>query len=297
MNRTNYDAGLPAGASVGAIRKHYDVGNEFYAAWLDPSMTYSAGRWSANGECTLTLEEAQERKLDWHLDAATVGSGSRILDVGCGWGSLLARAVRRRGAAKAAGITPSHLQCEWIRDRMGETGIEVRCSAWQEAQVGSGYDAVFALGSLEHFVRPGLSSPEKIRSYERFFEFCRRSVADNGRVSIQFIGWMDVKQDMESSYLPAELFPESNLPRLAEVITAASQTFHPIFLENVPDDYLLTIRAWLTCLNSARDDLVREHGRELVKTYIRAFRRFALGFEAGSLGLYRLVLRPRCLTD
>jgi cyclopropane-fatty-acyl-phospholipid synthase len=293
MTGTRDSPGLSLGASEGAIREHYDAGNEFYLAWLDPSMTYSAARWSANGARALTLEEAQERKLDWHLDAATVGRGSRLLDVGCGWGSLLVRAVRDRGAAEAIGLTPARRQRDWICSRLDEAGVEVHCSVWQEAHIGTGFDAVISLGALEHFAKPGLSVNEKIRSYERFFEFCRNAVSDNGRVSIQFIGWMDVRPNAECSYLPTELFPESNLPRLAEVIAAADRTFHPLYLENVPDDYVLTIRAWLGRLNGARDGLVREHGRDLVKTYIRAFRRFVLGFEAGSLGLYRLVLRPR----
>lgn len=295
MTGTSDSAGLSLGASAGAIREHYDAGNEFYAAWLDPSMTYSAARWSANGTRALTLDGAQERKLDWHLDAAAARRGSRLLDVGCGWGSLLVRAVRDRGVAEAVGLTPSHRQCDWIRSHLGEAGVEVQCSIWQESDVGTGFDAIVSLGALEHFAKPGLSAREKIRSYESFFEFCRRSVTDNGRVSIHFIGWMDVQPDAERGYLPAELFPESNLPRLGEVIAAADQTFHPVYLENVPEDYALTIRSWLARFNDGRDGLIREHGRDLVKTYIRAFRRFALGFEAGSLGLYRLVLRPRRL--
>ena len=260
-------------------------------------MTYSAARWSMKGARALTLEDAQERKLDWHLDAAAVGRGSRLLDVGCGWGSLIARAVQDRGVAEAVGLTPSHRQCDWIRSQLGGTRVEVQCSAWQEAKIGTGFDAVVSVGALEHFARPGLSVREKIRSYGRFFDFCRRTVAENGRVSIQFIGWMDVQPDAESRHLPTELFPESNLPRVAEVIAAADRTFHPFYLENAPDDYVLTIRAWLTRLNDARDGLVKDYGRDLVKTYIHAFRRFVLGFEAGSLGLYRLVLRPRSLRD
>ena len=83
-----------SGASPAAIRHHYDAGNAFYAAWLDASMTYSAGRWAGDGRIARTLEEAQLAKLDWHLDAAAVMRGARLIEVGCGWGSLLDRAVR-----------------------------------------------------------------------------------------------------------------------------------------------------------------------------------------------------------
>jgi cyclopropane-fatty-acyl-phospholipid synthase len=103
MTRTD----LPAGASPDAIRSHYDAGNAFYAAWLDPSMTYSAARWTGAGRGPRSLEEAQAAKLDWHLDSASVRPGAQILDVGCGWGSLLARAIGERKAARAVGVTPS----------------------------------------------------------------------------------------------------------------------------------------------------------------------------------------------
>ena len=284
---------LPSGASAAAIQSHYDAGNAFYEAWLDPSLTYSAARWSADIGTAPTLEQAQRRKLDWHLDAASVRRGARILDIGCGWGSLLDRAAHDRNAARAVGLTPSRRQCDWINGRSGTANIEVVCRRWQEADVGTGYDAVFSLGALEHVARPGLSAAGKIDSYERFFEFCRRSVSGSGRLSIQFVGWMDVPPSAETDNLPTELFPESDLPRLAEVIAAAEPTFHTLLLENVPNDYALTLRAWLSRINRHRDGLVREHGRQMVKSYIHAFRRFLLGFEAGSLGLYRIAFRTR----
>jgi cyclopropane-fatty-acyl-phospholipid synthase len=191
------------------------------------------------------------------------------------------------------GLTPSRQQCDWIGHHIGCTEIEVVCSLWQDADAGAGYDAAFSLGALEHFARPGLPAAGKIRSYQSFFEFCRRSVSDEGRLSIQFVGWMDVAPEAETDHLPIGLFPESNLPRLAEVIAAADPTFHPLSLENVPGDYALTLHAWLAKINAHRDELVRMHGRPLVKTYIHAFRRFLLGFESGSLGLYRIAFRPR----
>lgn len=293
MTRSGVGTDPSAGASAQAIRKHYDVGNAFYEAWLDRSMTYSAGRWSTIGHAAITLEDAQTQKLDWHLDAASVAPGARILDVGCGWGSLLVRAVRQRHVAQAVGLTPSRDQRDWIRDRYGDAGIETICSRWQDANAGKDFDAIFSLGSLEHFARPGLASSEKVRAYEQFFEFCRRSISDEGRLSVQFIAWMDIEPGSEIANLPTELFPESNLPRVSEIIGAAEPTFHPILMENSPDDYARTIREWLSRLNDARDDLIKECGADLVKAYIRGFRRFLLGFETGTLGLYRLAFRPR----
>lgn len=293
MTKVGGLADTPSGASPDAIRRHYDAGNAFYAAWLDPSMTYSAARWGGAGRALRSLEDAQAAKLDWHLDAASVRQGAQILDVGCGWGSLLARAVRKRNAARSVGLTPSVAQRDWIAGHHADTRIETVCATWQKADISTGFDAVFSLGALEHFARPGLSSAERIASYRGFFDFCRRALSDNGHLSIQFIGWMDVPPGAQTASLPAELFPESDLPRFTEVIAAADPAFHPLCMENVPDDYTCTLREWLSRLNADREVLIRAHGRDLVKTYIRGFRRFILGFESGSLGLYRVAFRPR----
>lgn len=293
MTKTGDLADPGAGASPAAIRHHYDAGNAFYAAWLDPSMTYSAGRWAGDGRSASTLEQAQTAKLDWHLDAAAVMPGARLLDVGCGWGSLLDRAVRERDVARAVGVTPSAAQCDWISAHHAGPRIETVRATWQEVDVGTGHDAVVSIGALEHFARAGLSSAERIACYRGFFDFCARALSDNGRLSIQFIGWMDIAQGAEAASLPAELFPESDLPRFTEVIAAADPVFHPIRMENVPDDYARTLREWLSRLNAGRERLICAHGPDLVKIYIRGFRRFILGFESGSLGLYRVAFRRR----
>ena len=284
--------GSHAGATARAIRSHYDAGNDFFAAWLDPSMTYSAGRWGDGPAGPSDLHHAQLAKLDWHLDAARVQGGS-LLDIGCGWGSLLFRAATERGVSDLTGITASPNQADWIRGHAGNLPISILAGAWQQAVLDRSFDAIVSVGAMEHFVGPGLGSDEKIRIYRDFFGFCHRHLNPGGRMSIQFIAWMDLKGRKEEEVLPLELFPESTLPCPIEVLTAADSGFHLVALENRPSDYSRTLTAWLDHLAANRDRLIAAHGKDLVIRHVRGFRRFILGFEGGTIGLFRVVLQRR----
>lgn len=107
-----------SGASAEAICYHYDVGTEFYRLWLDHNLTYSAARWDdpcriAGGP--VSLELAQDAKLDFHLKALGIGRGDTLLDIGGGWGSMLRRAVEQYGIAAATGLTLSADQHNYLR--------------------------------------------------------------------------------------------------------------------------------------------------------------------------------------
>ncbi len=277
------------GASPAAIRTHYDLGNDFYSRWLDKSLCYSAARWDTEND---DLETAQRQKLDWHLDAAKVGKAARLLDVGCGWGALLSNALDR-GAARIIGITPSNKQAGWIRQHHMSSRIQVIEETWQRSAFDKPIDAIISIGALEHFARPGLSPRQKIEAYVRFFNFCQGTLTANGRLSTQFIGWTEMPQESEDQFLPKILFPESNLPRVDEVLSAAAPQFDLVKLENRPEDYTRTLRAWLKHLRANQSALTKSYGSDVVREYVRGFQRFMLGFEAGTIGLYRVAWKVR----
>src|SRR3984957_19926758 len=104
------------GGSEAAIQHHYDVSNEFYALWLDPSLTYSCALWN-DGDDFEDLDEAQRRKLDFHLAASGAPRARHILDIGCGWGSLLERARLHPQIESATGLTLSDAQFQHIGAR------------------------------------------------------------------------------------------------------------------------------------------------------------------------------------
>ncbi|MHC5729130.1 MAG: class I SAM-dependent methyltransferase, partial [Nostoc sp.] len=113
------------GASAEAIQHHYDAGNDFYQLWLDPTITYSAALWEEND----TLESAQIRKLDYHINQARVSNANRVLDVGCGWGSTLKHLVDVHNVKQAVGLTLSNGQAERI-SLFQHPQIEVRVESW-----------------------------------------------------------------------------------------------------------------------------------------------------------------------
>src|SRR5215212_4888186 len=94
------------GTPAAAIRQHYDVGNDFYELWLDPSMSYSCALWATgDAAATDTLEAAQLRKIDFHLPQARAAGKQQVLDIGCGWGATLRRLVEVHGVGQVVGLT------------------------------------------------------------------------------------------------------------------------------------------------------------------------------------------------
>ena len=132
-----------------AVRHHYDVSNEFFALFLDDSMTYSCAIFSRGAE---TLEEAQEEKLEMVCRKLALREGERVLDVGCGWGSFPLWAATEHGAS-VVGITLSPPQAEKARQRAEAAGVadrvEIRVMDYRDLR-GERFDAIASIGMVEH---------------------------------------------------------------------------------------------------------------------------------------------------
>ena len=281
------------GASQEAIQYHYDVGNDFYQAWLDGGMSYSAAIWPNDRHQPVTLEEAQNAKLDWHLSSAGAGKGMRLLDIGCGWGSLIHRGLTERGIGSAVGLTLADEQAAHNRERFAGEAVEIRVSAWQDFTDPQPFDAIISIGAFEHFAKPDMDPAEKTACYAEFFRFCASALGNGGRLSLQTITWMNMAREQETANLPLHIFPESNLPRVAEIVAAAEPSFHTMQMHNRPRDYALTLREWMKRLRANKGPLEDKYGKELVNRYLQGFASFALGFDHGVLGLTRWSLMKR----
>jgi cyclopropane-fatty-acyl-phospholipid synthase len=277
------------GASQEAIQYHYDVGNAFYAPWLGPTMVYSAAIWPDDRRVECSLEEAQVAKLDWHLDSAGLGSAGegRLLDVGCGWGSLMDRALETGRAGEAVGLTLSEEQAAWIGEHHAGKAMRAAVCPWQEFDGGEPFDGIVSIGAFEHFARPEMDRTAKVAHYREFFQFCADNLKPGGRMSLQTIVWMNVAPEDEARNLPLHIFPESNLPHAGEVMEAAEGCFHTMRFHNRPRDYSLTLRAWIRGLGQERAALGAMTSPEMVKRYRDGFAGFVLGFEGGVIGLTR----------
>lgn len=277
--------GLAPGASSGAIQSHYDVSNEFFALWLDAGLTYSSAMWAGPEDC---LESAQKRKIDYHLNYVCTRRVRRLLDIGCGWGSLIAQALDSGRAESAVGLTLSPAQAAYISDRR-DSRTSVQLGDWRDHCPASSYDAIVSIGAIEHFVRPETSAGDRVKIYRHFFDSCRSWLAKDGRMSLQSIVYG------AGAFAPgaiATVFPESDLPRLSEIIRACEGLFEVVSLRSDRADYARTVREWYLRLGERRDTAIELAGRATVERYDRFLRASERGFEAGVFNLARLHLAP-----
>ena len=283
------------GASKEAIQYHYDVGNDFYQSWLDERMIYSAAIWPDDVKVKCTLEDAQIAKLDWHIASAGLKEGDRLLDVGCGWGGLMRRAVETRGLSSAFGLTLAEEQAAWIAANHADHPISAAVCPWQELKADQPFNGIISIGAFEHFAKPDMDRAAKVQAYSDFFRCCADNLVDGGRLSLQTIIWMDIDPEKETSTLPLHIFPESNLPHTSEIIEAAAPWFHLEQFHNRPLDYSRTLREWVKRMRNDRKALGESYGPDTVKRYSEGFIGFIFGFGAGVIGLTRssFVKRPR----
>lgn len=270
--------------AAAAIRHHYDVGNEFYQLWLDDSLTYSC---ALRKEPAETLEQAQENKLRFHLGAVQADRAGSVLDIGCGWGSVLARLP---DTCRAVGLTLSDEQSAYISRRY--PGVEVRVENWTDHVPDTRFDGIISIGAFEHFASPEDSPEEKIRWYRTFFTRCRDWLADDGALSLQTIAYVNMSPEDASRFIQLEIFPNADLPTLAEIITAAAGIFEVQSVHHGRLDYAWTCEQWARRLRSRRDEAVELVGPEVTARYERYLKMSAVGFRMGKIGLYRLVFRP-----
>ena len=283
---------LRGGASTRAIQEHYDLGNEFYRLWLDRNMVYSGALWQEGDD----LEAAQLRKIDHHVREARAAGAKRVLDIGCGWGAVLARLVRKHKVDSATGLTLSEAQRQWV-ENLGLPGIEVRLENWQDHQPAQPYDAIISIGAFEHFARLEDDDARKVENYRAFFRKVQGMLKREGRLSLQTFAYgssrpRSVARDAESTrFLAAEIFQETDPPRLANIAEAIEGHFEIVAMHNDREGYARTCKAWLANMRAARQNVTSAAGDAAYERYQRYLGYSYMGFKTGNLDLYRITLQ------
>ena len=279
------------GGTAAAIRHHYDVGNAFYALWLDETLTYSCALWH-EGDDPIDLAAAQRRKLDYHLEAAGAARAHHLLDIGCGWGSLLERALARHDEIESAtGLTLSDAQLDHIAGR-GIPRLHVRKESWIDHKPALKYDSIVSIGAFEHFASPGATAEEKLGIYREFFQKCRSWLRPDGALSLQTIAYGTLTPAEMPAFISVQIFPDSDLPRPHEIVQASSETFEVVQLRNDREQYARTCELWYKNLHRRRPQAVAIVGEDRVAKYEKYLRMSAFGFNTGRIGLLRLTLTP-----
>jgi len=253
------------------ILAHYDLGNDFYKLWLDPTMSYSAGIF-ADGEHG-DLVQAQYAKYDRLLDAIGAEPGQHILEIGCGWGGLAERAAQR--GLKVTGITLSDEQLAYAQARMQREGLDhlVDLSICDYRDVRGQYDHIV---SIEMFEAVGL------RHWSSFFTVVRRSLKAGGKAAIQTIDIADEQFDTYvrgTDFIQQYVFPGGMLPspaRFGQLVQDADMAVQDTYSFGL--DYAETLNRWLQQFEAKLEE-VRELGFD--ETFVRIWRMYLAYCEAG----------------
>jgi cyclopropane-fatty-acyl-phospholipid synthase len=265
-----------------AISHHYDVSNVFYRLVLGPSLTYSCAVFA---DPAGTLEEAQAAKHELVCEKLALREGMRLLDVGCGWGSLLLHAAERYGV-HGVGVTISARQAELARDRVAVAGladrIEIRLADYRDVRDGP-FDAISSIGMFEHV---GLS---QLRVYlERLYALLHPS----GRLLNHGIARPAGQRRNfgRRSFIDSYVFPDGELHELGAVVSAIHDAgFEVRHIENLREHYALTLRAWVGNLEARWDEAIAEVGSGRARIWRLFMAGSALGFEAGRLQVHQVL--------
>jgi cyclopropane-fatty-acyl-phospholipid synthase len=277
-----------AGASPSAVQHHYDVGNDFFRLWLGETMSYSCALFSEDE--AETLESAQLRKIDAHLSWSRARGARRFLDIGSGWGSVLSRAVSAHAVEHATGLTLSPRQRDWVL-KSAAPGIDVRLESWLDHRPAEPYDAATSLCAIEAFTRLGLASRDKIEVYRTFFSRCHEWLAPGGWLSLQCIVYGNAGPEDFSDFIASEIFPEQDLPRLAELAEGFEGRFEVGELRNDRSHYVRTLATWSERLRKNREAAVALVGEPTVVRFQRYLKLSGYLFMQGACDLIRVSLR------
>jgi cyclopropane-fatty-acyl-phospholipid synthase len=266
-----------------AVRYHYDVGNEFFALFLDESMTYSCAIFSRGAQ---TLEEAQRTKLDMVASKLALAPGMRVLDVGCGWGSFAIHAAREYGA-EVLGITLSEPQAELARERVAQAGVdgkvEIRVQDYRRLAPAS-FDAIASIGMSEHV------GERQIDVYAgALFDLLK----PGGMLLNHAIAALDPGADpLEDLFSTRYVFPDGEPLPLSRVQLALERAgFHSEHVEGFREDYAETLRRWARRLDEHLDRAEALAGVERTRVWRLYLRAAGHGFTTGLTAVYQVRAR------
>ncbi len=271
-----------------SISHHYDLSNEFYAAVLEPQMAYSCGY---HASPDVPLEEAQRAKLDLVCTKLGLEPGMRMLDVGCGWGSLSLHAAEHFGA-HVVGVTISQEQKSFVDARIAERGlgdrVEIRLQDYREVPERDHFDAV---GSLEMGEHVGA------RNYPTYVEVLRHAVKPGGRVLVQQMSRQGAgggKHPGGGPFIESFIAPDMTMRPVGETVALIEAGGLEVRdVHALREHYVLTVAGWLANFEANLPRLRELVGEEVVRVWRLYLVGGALAFRDGRMGVDQvLAVRP-----
>jgi cyclopropane-fatty-acyl-phospholipid synthase len=271
------------------IAAHYDLGNDFYAQWLDPTMSYSGARWDGIAD-NAPLEEAQRNKVERLADRLALAPGSRVLEIGCGWG-YLARHLAGQHGAEVTAISLSRQQIDWSNARQAADplpGVDFRYQDYRDIE--GQFDAIISAEMVEAVGRA---------YWPAFLNCLARALPPGGRAAIQFIAIRDELFDAyarSADFIQTYIFPGGMLLSTREFRRLAeARGFEWQDQEDFGPDYARTLQCW------RRDfDTAVEAGKlppAFDERFVRLWRFYLMycegGFAGGGISVSQVTLIKR----
>ncbi|MCF3961677.1 SAM-dependent methyltransferase [Streptomyces fuscigenes] len=267
-----------------AISHHYDVGNDFYEMVLGPSMVYSCAYWDDGPG--FTLEDAQRDKLDLVCRKLDLKEGERLLDVGCGWGSMALHAAREYGVS-VTGVTLSREQAAYARKRVAEAGlgerVDIRVQDYRDVKDGP-YDAISSIGMAEHV--------GSVR-YREYADDLYALLKPGGRLLNHQIARRPLDHDEAyeiDAFIDRYVFPDGELAPLGRTLATLEEAgFEARDVQSIREHYALTLRRWVANLEAHWRDAVRATSPGRARVWRLYMAASALSFEHNKIGVNQIL--------
>jgi cyclopropane-fatty-acyl-phospholipid synthase len=260
-------------------KAHYDVGNDLFSAMLDSRMTYSCGYWRDADN----LEAAQTAKLDLVCRKLGLKPGMRLLDIGCGWGSLMKFAAEKYDVS-CVGLTISKEQAEYARLNVAGLPIEFRLADYRSFNVDGHekFDRIASIGMFEHVGH---------KNYVSLFETSKRSLISDGLFLLHTIG-RKRRRNVIDPWFDRYIFPNGELPSLGEISNSVDARFVVEDVHNFGADYDQTLLAWYERFEAAWPEFASRYGDRFYRMWRYYLLCMAGCFRARQIQLWQIVLSP-----
>ena len=271
------------------VQAHYDLSDDFFALFLDPSRTYSCAYFERDD---MTLAEAQQAKIDLSLDKCELKPGMTLLDIGCGWGATAKRAAEKYGA-KVIGLTLSRNQRAYATEVTKGLPVEIRLQGWEEYD--QPVDRIVSIGAFEHF---------RQERYPAFFAKCHQLLPAGAPMLLHTIVFTD-HADLINRGIPLEhehllfakfirkhIFPGGQLVFPRFIVDYAQVAGFTVERQHcLGPHYAKTLEAWAANLEAARERAIELTSQETYDIYMQYLTGCARNFRSTHIDIIQFSLR------